>query len=540
MEEGDDWMALAGDSEPSTIQFGEWSAPASFELFPYYADYFNLLAENVQLMLAELPHRAGPLRALQTYIQEQVRRGHSHYSQFGGFMDSLLQEAEFRREFEKCCQAYEQPELMIYLEGGKPAGSLPEKEVARVRQQQAETFQQRRQRLGRGWVPSINLALVGQVDHGKSSLLGRILREFDAGTRTEALSSCTDIYESEKLRGKTVEFSQHSLALADYRLNFFDTPGHRNYLSNALAAMRVADVVVLVVSAKKGEFEAGLNGGTIRELLSLAGALGVPRVQVVVTKMDTCAWDERVFAHIRAALQQELGALQLGPAEFVAFDSLTNANFREPRFWSPSLHQWLTSLRLPERSSSAELRLSVFDVQQIYGTRHIFGKIESGFVFRSMPVVCCPSGEATAVSEVYQSGEKTELAGCGDFVSITVKSQEPYSRGEVFCSGQVPAADQVLASFTALAMIVSGAELVVHLWDLIEVVSLEVLSVTTQDQKAVRRGFIRQGETGTARLSFRRTVALDREVWDRFVLRDKDRTLGWGTLLSPQKPQKRE
>jgi peptide chain release factor subunit 3 len=86
--------------------------------------------------------------------------------------------------------------------------------------------------------------------------------------------------------------------MSKYVLNLFDTPGHRNYMSNMILALRLADVVVLVVSAKKGEFEAGMNGGTLDEILLIGNSFGVKSLVVIVSKMETTNWDRAVLNKI--------------------------------------------------------------------------------------------------------------------------------------------------------------------------------------------------------------------------------------------------
>jgi len=96
------------------------------------------------------------------------------------------------------------------------------------------------------------------------------------------------------------------------RLTLFDTPGHRNYMSNMIVALRIADIVVLVVSAKKGEFEAGMNGGTIGEVLLIAHSFGVKRLAVVVSKMSTVSWDRTVLESIKQKLTSYIEKQKIG------------------------------------------------------------------------------------------------------------------------------------------------------------------------------------------------------------------------------------
>lgn len=133
-----------------------------------------------------------------------------------------------------------------------------------------------------------------------------------------------------------------------------------------------------------------------------------------------------------------------------------------------------------------------------------------------------------------------------------MKSAELLNRGEVLSFGSLPTTNQLLAEFTSTMMVISGMQCVVHLWDLVEVVAVEVLGVggngdregdregenyRMKQKVAIKRSFIREGETGMVKIKFDRMVVVDIKVWDRFVLRDKDRTVGWGTVKRVRKIQ---
>lgn len=151
----------------------------------------------------------------------------------------------------------EQPELPIFVKSNKALIDKAPKQKF-LTKEPTEQVSAKQLALNNHYVGNLNLVLVGQVDHGKSTLLGRILREFSneqtEDSQGQLLSAYTDIYEKEKEKGKTIEFSTSNVRANKCRLTIFDTPGHRNYMSNMILALRVADIVVLVVSAKKGEF----------------------------------------------------------------------------------------------------------------------------------------------------------------------------------------------------------------------------------------------------------------------------------------------
>lgn len=101
----------------------------------------------------------------------------------------------------------------------------------------------------------------------------------------------SDIIPEERADGKTREFAKLNFSLANKRFTLFDAPGHKNYVPNMIMGACQADVAVLIISAKEGEFESGFQkDGQTKEHAMLAKSLGVIELIVVVTKMGTVDW----------------------------------------------------------------------------------------------------------------------------------------------------------------------------------------------------------------------------------------------------------
>ena len=111
-----------------------------------------------------------------------------------------------------------------------------------------------------------------------------------------------DTNEEERAKGKTVEVGRAHFETEKKRYTVLDAPGHKNYVPNMIAGAAQADVGVLVIAARKGEFETGFErGGQTREHAQLAKTLGVTKLIVVVNKMDdpTVKWDKGRWDEIR-------------------------------------------------------------------------------------------------------------------------------------------------------------------------------------------------------------------------------------------------
>jgi peptide chain release factor subunit 3 len=164
-----------------------------------------------------------------------------------------------------------------------------------------------------------SIVFIGHVDAGKSTICGNlmyIMGVVDARTiekyKAEAkekgrdswwLAYVMDISESEKAKGKTVEVGRAQFDTEHKKYTVFDAPGHKNYVPNMIMGAACADIAGLVISARKGEFEAGFEkDGQTREHAQLAKALGVQKLIVVVNKMDDCKWDKKRFDEIQTGL----------------------------------------------------------------------------------------------------------------------------------------------------------------------------------------------------------------------------------------------
>jgi len=154
-----------------------------------------------------------------------------------------------------------------------------------------------------------SLVLIGHVDAGKSTISGnlmlamgvidkRVVEQYKkeaASNNRESwwLAYVMDENEEEKKKGKTVEIGRANFDTTKKRWTIFDAPGHKNYVPNMIQGAALADYGILVISAKKGEFEAGFEGeGQTREHVQLAKSLGIYKLVVAINKMDegTVRW----------------------------------------------------------------------------------------------------------------------------------------------------------------------------------------------------------------------------------------------------------
>lgn len=175
-----------------------------------------------------------------------------------------------------------------------------------------------------------------------------------------------------------------------HRYTVLDAPGHKNYVPNMIAGAAQADVGVLVISARKGEFEAGFDrSGQTREHVLLAKTLGVKKLVVAVNKMDedTVKWSEARFKDIVDRLSPYLKSVGYNVQRDVTFlplSGLKGYNLKDrapegvcPWYTGNSLFEILDTIEISGRDANGPLRLPVLDKFNDRGCT-ITGKVESG------------------------------------------------------------------------------------------------------------------------------------------------------------------
>ena len=167
--------------------------------------------------------------------------------------------------------------------------------------------------------PHLNLVVIGHVDHGKSTCVGhllllkgfvddRVIREHEAealkyGMRMDEVKFAwvLDKLKEERERGMTIDLAFWKFETDKFFFTIIDAPGHRDFVKNMITGTSQADAALLIVSAKKGGYEAGTGpGGQTREHVFLSYTLGVTQLVVGITKMDdpTVKWSQERFEEV--------------------------------------------------------------------------------------------------------------------------------------------------------------------------------------------------------------------------------------------------
>lgn len=249
------------------------------------------------------------------------------------------------------------------------------------------------------------------------------------------LSYVFDLTDEERSKGKTVEVGRAVLELEKTRFTILDAPGHKSFVPNMIAGAAQADIGVLIVSARKGEYEAGFDrSGQTREHALLCKTLGVEKMIVAINKMDepTCNWSQDRFNHICTGVGQYLKSIGFPEKDviYVPISGLTGANiknhvsvkdqkiednglevdpYNDLGSWytpdQPTLINILDNLypKLTPRKPEAPVRIPVLESYKDQGVMAV-GKVEMGTIKPGQKLIAVPMQKTCQVEKVLISG----------------------------------------------------------------------------------------------------------------------------------------
>ncbi|KIJ70505.1 hypothetical protein HYDPIDRAFT_122410 [Hydnomerulius pinastri MD-312] len=420
----------------------------------------------------------------------------------------------------------------------------------------------------------LNIVIIGHVDAGKSTLGGNLLyitgvvdkrtmekyeREAkEAGRETWYLSWALDSTPQERGKGKTIEVGRAYFETTSRRYTILDAPGHKTYVPSMISGAAQADVAVLVISARKGEFETGFEkGGQTREHVMLVKTAGVSKVVVVINKMDdpTVNWELSRYNEIKDKLTPFIKAAGFNPktdVTFIPVSAYTGANLKDPvpkstcPWWEgPSFLGHMDHMPMVDRKVNAPLMMPISEKYKDMGAI-VVGKIESGHMRKGDGLVLMPNKDNVEVAAIYNELEvEITSAMCGDNVRVRLRGveDEDISPGFVLTSPKNPvhAVRQFEAQLAILehkSIICAGYSAVMHVHTLAEEVTLPALlhyfdKATGRKSKKPPQ-FAKKGQKIVALVETILPVCIERFVdypqLGRFTLRDEGRTIAIGKV----------
>jgi sulfate adenylyltransferase subunit 1 len=304
----------------------------------------------------------------------------------------------------------------------------------------------------------LRLATAGSVDDGKSTLVGRLLHDTksvlsdqlaavervsrDRGLTAADLALLTDGLRAEREQGITIDVAYRYFATAKRSFILADCPGHVQYTRNTVTGSSTADVVVLLVDARKGVLE------QTRRHLAVAALLRVPHVVAAVNKIDLVDFSEDVFRQVEASVQSVAWDLGLEDARAIPVSALDGDNIAErstrtPWYAGPSLLELLEGLPPADDPVHEAFRMPVQLVIRPQGAardaahrdyRGYAGQLASGVVRVGDEVVALPSGRRTTVTGIDLADRALDEAFAPQSVTLRLADEIDISRGDVIAA----------------------------------------------------------------------------------------------------------
>lgn len=297
---------------------------------------------------------------------------------------------------------------------------------------------------------TMHIVIVGHVDHGKSTLVGRLLA--DTGTLGEGKlekvqATCRrqgkefeyafllDALEAEQDQGITIDSARVFFETEKRDYVIIDAPGHIEFLKNMVTGAARAEAALLLIDAKEGVRENSRRHGY---LLSM---LGIRQVTVVVNKMDLVDYSREVFDSIVAEYREFLQEIDIEPRVFIPIsaregDQIVSESENLGWYDGPSVLQAVDAFEKEPARADLPLRLPVQDVYKFNvrgdDARIVAGRIESGSLKVGDRVLFSPSNKTSTIASVEVFSAPTpERVEAGTSTGVTLTEQIFVSRGEV-------------------------------------------------------------------------------------------------------------
>lgn len=420
----------------------------------------------------------------------------------------------------------------------------------------------------------VNVVFIGHVDAGKSTIGGQImyltnmvdkrtLEKYEKEAKeinreTWYLSWCMDTNAEERNKGKTVEVGRAYFETEKKHFTILDAPGHKSYVPNMIGGASQADLAVLVISARKGEFETGFErGGQTREHAMLVKTAGVKHLVILINKMDdpTVKWDEKRYNYCKDQLTPYLKSVGFNPAKgqcvFMPCSGLTGSGMLQPvgndAPWYSGLPfiPYIDSLDTLKRHVDGPFMMPIVDKYSEMGTV-VIGKVESGSMKKGDILVVMPNRVEVKVDQIWSDDIEVTQVTSGENIKTKVKGIEEtdVTPGFVLCcptnpikTGRVFDAQVVMLDLKSI--ICAGYSCMLHLQAMAEEVTIKALiclvDKKTGEKSKTRPRFVKQDQIAIARFVANHPICMEtfksHPQLGRFTLRDEGTTIAIGKIL---------
>ena len=302
---------------------------------------------------------------------------------------------------------------------------------------------------------TLSFVIVGHIDHGKSTLIGRLLYDTDSlpadkieevkkvsadqGKKTE-FAYLLDHLEEERKQGITIDTTQVFFKTNKRCYTIIDAPGHVEFIKNMITGASHAEAAVLIIDVKEGVKEQTKRHSYILSML------GLKQVIVVVNKMDLVDFSTEHFEAVKQNVQKWLRAVDIAPLFYVPISAIRGDNIAvksENMDWytGPTFLESLDALQNMLPTEDKSLLLPIQDVYKIQDKRISVGRVESGVIKKGAEVKVLPGGHVTSVRSIEKFLKDTDTAIAGECIGLTTAEAVFLERGNVLC---LPGSEPIL------------------------------------------------------------------------------------------------
>jgi bifunctional enzyme CysN/CysC len=405
----------------------------------------------------------------------------------------------------------------------------------------------------------LRVVFVGHVDHGKSTLIGRIFHDTNSlpeGKVEQIQKACKeegmdfeyafllDALLEEQAQNITIDTTQIQFKTAKRPYVIIDAPGHKEFLKNMITGAASADAAVLLIAANEGVQEQSRRHGY---LLSL---LGISQIVVAVNKMDLVDHSEARFNEVVSEYKEFLKQIGLEARHFVPVSARNGFNVDKPAraempwYTGPTVTQILDTFEPPKTLEQLPLRFPVQDVYRFDSRRIIAGRIEAGSLKVGDTLVFSPNNKTSIVASIENwSADKKDHAVAGESIGVTLTEQIFVERGHIASHD----ADAPIESnrFKARLFWMGKRNLVVgERYKLklttqeleAEVVSIEkIIDASTLESAGAGRNYVAKNDVAEVTIQTRGALVMDNHdrnpILGRFVIVDQRQVAGGGIIF---------
>ncbi|HOP95892.1 MAG TPA: adenylyl-sulfate kinase [Verrucomicrobiota bacterium] len=418
-------------------------------------------------------------------------------------------------------------------------------------------------------IPSeqLKIVIVGHVDHGKSTFVGRLFH--DTGSLPEGKleqlrqiaerrgvpfewANLMDALQSERDQNITIDTAQIWFHTPKRQYVIIDAPGHKEFLKNMITGAASAEAALLLIDANEGVQENSRRHGYLLNLL------GIRQIAVLVNKMDLQNYNEARYRQIEEEFRHWLATVGVTPSVFIPIvardgDNIASLSSKMPWWKGPTVLEALDQFKVSEPPHDLPLRLPIQDVYRFDERRILAGRVESGSIKVGDRLVFSPTNKVSTVKTIERwNAPATTSASAGESIGITLTEQIFVERGAIAAPESAPPYEltkfkarvfwlgkQPFAKNRKYRLKLATQEVECEIESIERVIDASTLATVSRGRDEL---FVGRHEVGELTLRTRRPIAFDTITQivptGRFVIVDGFDVSGGGIIADDNYPRR--